>query len=114
MVRISDARMSGTHFGTVILHTSPEAAVGGPLAIVRDGDTIRLDVDKRMIDLDITELELQKRASEWNPPTQRHLRGYMRLYAEHVLGADEGCDLDFLRPNSDEALARVEPTVGRS
>ena len=114
MVRISDARMSGTHFGTVILHTSPEAAVGGPLAIVRDGDTIRLDVDKRMIELEITEQKLQKRLTEWSPPTQHHLRGYMRLFAEHVLGADEGCDLDFLRPESDEALSRVEPVVGRS
>ena len=114
MVRISDARMSGTHFGAVVLHATPESALGGPLAVVRDGDTIRLDLAARKLDLEISEAELKGRLSEWKPPRPSHHRGYMRLFSDHVLGADEGCDLDFLRPQSDEALEFVEPVVGRS
>ena len=114
MVRISDARMSGTSYGTVVLHATPEAAVGGPLAVVRNGDRIRLNVGERRLDLLIPDEELQDRLAQWSPPQREHLRGYPRLYIEHVLQADEGCDFDFLRPESDEAVRFVEPQVGRS
>lgn len=114
MVRISDARMSGTSYGTVVLHAAPESAAGGPLAVVRDGDMIRLDVATRRLDVLIDEQELAARLTAWTPPFHKHLRGYPRLYIEHVLQADEGCDFDFLRPENAEALELVEPQVGRS
>jgi dihydroxy-acid dehydratase len=95
MVRISDARMSGTAFGTVVLHVSPEAAAGGPLALVRDGDRIRLDAKSRKLDLLVEDVELQRRRGRWTPP-KTPKRGYERLYAEHVSQADAGCDFDFL------------------
>ncbi|MBX6324264.1 MAG: dihydroxy-acid dehydratase, partial [Rhodospirillaceae bacterium] len=95
MVRISDARMSGTAFGTVVLHVAPEAAAGGPLALVRDGDRVRLDVPARRLDLMVGEEELARRRAAWRPPP-RPARGYARLYAEHVMQAPEGCDFDFL------------------
>lgn len=101
MVRISDARMSGTAFGSVVLHVCPEAALGGPLALVRDGDMITLDVPARRLDLDLSDEELAKRRAEWVAPTVAWAeRGYPRLHMEHVQQADEGCDLDFmtLRP----------------
>jgi dihydroxy-acid dehydratase len=97
MVRISDARMSGTAYGTVILHISPEAAIGGPLALVRDGDVVRLDVEARRIDLLVGEDELASRRGNWVAP-ERPGRGYARLYADHVTQAELGCDFDFLRP----------------
>jgi dihydroxy-acid dehydratase len=96
MVRISDARMSGTAFGTVILHVAPEAAVGGPLALVRDGDIIELDVAERRLALAVSDEELQRRRREWSAPAPRMESGYQRLYVDHVLQADRGCDLDFL------------------
>ena len=96
MVRISDARMSGTAYGTVILHVAPEAAVGGPLALVRDGDRIRLDFATRRLDLLVADDELARRRAELRPPPLPE-RGYARLYAQHVLQADQGCDFDFLR-----------------
>ncbi len=97
MVRISDARMSGTAFGTVVLHVCPEAAIGGPLALIRDGDTITLDVPARRLDLEVSEDELAARRAAWTPPgTARAERGYKRLHLDHVTQADEGCDLDFL------------------
>ncbi len=114
MVRISDARMSGTSYGTVVLHAAPEAAIGGPLAAVRNGDRIQLDVEARRLDILISEQELQERLSRWTPPPRQHLRGYPRLYIEHVLQAHEGCDFDFLRPESEAALRFVWPQVGRS
>ena len=114
VVRVSDGRMSGTSFGTVVLHVSPESAAGGPLALVRDGDPIELDVSARCLRLDVPDEELAARRAAWSPPVSAHLRGYPRLYAEHVLQADEGCDFDFLRPESDEALRFVPPVVGRS
>jgi L-arabonate dehydrase len=114
IVRISDSRMSGTSFGTVVLHVAPEAAAGGPLALVRDGDLIELNVPDRRIDLLVAADELQRRRQEWQPPTSRHLRGYPRLYIDHVLQADEGCDFDFLRPRSAAELQFVPPLVGRS
>lgn len=97
MVRISDARMSGTAFGTIVLHITPEAAAGGPLGLVRDGDLISLDVPARRIELLVDAAELERRKGEWQPPA--HLadtsRGYRRLYLTTVLQADEGCDFDF-------------------
>jgi len=97
MVRISDARMSGTAYGTIVLHVSPEAAVGGPLALVKNGDRIRLSVRERRIDLAVSESELQKRKSSWKPPVTPPTRGYAKLYMDHVLQAEHGCDFDFLR-----------------
>ena len=97
MVRISDARMSGTAYGTIVLHVSPEAAVGGPLALVRDGDRIRLSVKERKIDLLVPENELSKRKNAWKPPVAPPARGYAKLYMDHVLQAEHGCDFDFLR-----------------
>ena len=96
MVRISDARMSGTAYGTVVLHTAPEAAAGGPLAIVRNGDLIELDVAGRRIHLHISDDELQKRLADWTAPPPRLTSGYWKLYVDHVLQADQGADLDFL------------------
>lgn len=99
MVRISDARMSGTAYGTVVLHVTPEAAVGGPLAAVRDGDTIELDLDRRRLELLIEPDELQRRLADWQlmPTTPADRRGWRWLHAHHVLQADQGCDLDFCR-----------------
>jgi len=103
MIRISDARMSGTAFGTIVLHVAPEASTGGPLALVRNGDQIRLSVSEKRIELLVDEAELTRRRSEWTgnlvPPEQR--RGYDRLYASEVLQADEGCDFAFLQPVAD-------------
>ncbi|ROU04071.1 L-arabinonate dehydratase [Histidinibacterium lentulum] len=97
MVRISDARMSGTAYGTVVLHTAPEAAAGGPLAVVRNGDMIELDVPNRRLHLDISEAELAARLSAWTNPIETPAGGYARLFHEHVQGADTGADFDFLR-----------------
>ena len=97
MVRISDARMSGTAFGTIVLHVSPEAAVGGPLALVRNGDRIRLSVRERRIELQVPEAELARRRAAWKSPAHVPARGYAKLYLDHVLQAEHGCDFDFLR-----------------
>src|SRR5215203_4582566 len=94
MVRISDARMSGTAYGTVVLHTAPEAAAGGPLAAVRTGDMIELDVPNRRLHLDISDEELARRMAEWKAPPPPLSSGYWKLYTDHVLQADEGADLD--------------------
>jgi L-arabonate dehydrase len=96
MVRISDARMSGTAYGTVVLHTAPEAAAGGPLALVRNGDMIELDVPKRRLHLEVSDEELARRLAAWKAPEPRLSSGYWKLYTDHVLQADEGVDLDFL------------------
>lgn len=96
MVRISDARMSGTAAGTIVLHVAPEAAVGGPLAIVRTGDTIQLDVPNRRLDLLLPEGEIAGRLRDWTPPEPAYRRGFGWLYLNHVLQVDEGCDFDFL------------------
>jgi dihydroxy-acid dehydratase len=96
MVRISDARMSGTAYGTVVLHTCPEAAAGGPLAVVRNGDMIELDVPNRKLHLHISDEELAARLKQWSPPKPRLDSGYWKLYIDHVLQADQGADLDFL------------------
>jgi L-arabonate dehydrase len=97
MVRISDARMSGTAYGTVVLHTAPEAAAGGPLAVVQNGDMIELNVKERRIQLLISDEELQARLAQWQAPAPALSSGYWKLYIDHVNQADEGCDLDFLR-----------------
>jgi L-arabonate dehydrase len=97
MVRISDARMSGTAYGTVVLHTTPEAAAGGPLAVVRDGDMIEIDVPNRRLHLDIADSELQARLAAWQPSIAVPPSGYARLYHDHVQGADTGADFDFLQ-----------------
>ncbi|PLL11037.1 dihydroxy-acid dehydratase [Tabrizicola sp. TH137] len=97
MVRISDARMSGTAYGTVCLHTSPEAAAGGPLAVVQDGDMIELDVPNRRLHLDISDEELTRRLAAWKPRVTPPDSGYAMLHHKHVMGADKGADLDFLR-----------------
>jgi dihydroxy-acid dehydratase len=97
MVRISDARMSGTAYGTIILHVAPEAAAGGTLALVRSGDRIRLSVKDRRLDLLVEEAELARRRAAFTPPATTDLRGYDRLFREAVLQAPEGCDFTFLR-----------------
>ena len=106
MVRISDARMSGTAYGTVVLHTSPEAAVGGTLALVQSGDLIELDVPNRRLDLIVNEAELDRRRAAWQPAPPAFDRGYAKLYTEHVLGAERGADFDFLVGNSGAKVAR--------
>ena len=106
MVRISDARMSGTGFGTVVLHVSPEAAVGGTLAFIRTGDWVTLDVPARSLTLEVGDEELGRRRAGWTPPPNPHRRGYARLYVEHVLQADRGADLDFLVGASGSAVPR--------
>jgi dihydroxy-acid dehydratase len=95
MVRISDARMSGTAYGTVVLHVAPEAAAGGPLALVREGDMIELDVPNRRLHLDVSEQELEERRKAWVPPAIPE-SGYQSLYIKNVLQADEGADFNFL------------------
>jgi L-arabonate dehydrase len=97
MVRISDARMSGTAYGTVVLHTAPEAAAGGPLGLVKNGDLITLDVASRKLHLHVDDAELARRRAVWSPPQPALDSGYWKLYIDHVLQADEGADLDFLR-----------------
>jgi dihydroxy-acid dehydratase len=106
MVRISDARMSGTAYGTVILHVSPEAAAGGALALVENGDIIELDVAKRRLQLLVTPKELAKRRAKWNKPKAPLARGYWKLYFDHVLQAHEGADLDFLAGKSGAFVPR--------
>jgi dihydroxy-acid dehydratase len=98
MVRISDARMSGTSYGACVLHVTPESFVGGPLALVRTGDLIELDVPARKLNLLVSDTELAERRRAWQPPPSRFDRGYGKLFAEHVTQADKGCDFDFLEP----------------
>lgn len=114
MVRISDARMSGTSFGTVILHVSPEAAAGGALALVQNGDVISINIAERKISLHVSDDDLKLRKSKWQAPLSEYTRGYPKLYVREVLQANEGCDFDFLKPRSEEDLKFIEPIVGRS
>ncbi|HYM97054.1 MAG TPA: dihydroxy-acid dehydratase, partial [Candidatus Sulfotelmatobacter sp.] len=104
MVRISDARMSGTAFGTVVLHVAPESAVGGPLGLVRTGDLIELDVEAGRLELKVPDRELAARRAAFTPPAPKYRRGYGALYLQHVLQADQGCDFDFLRKLPDEEI----------
>jgi dihydroxy-acid dehydratase len=96
MVRVSDARMSGTSYGACVLHVSPESFVGGPLALVRDGDVIELDIPGRRLSVQVSDEELDRRRAAWRKPPPRYGRGYGRLFSEHVSQANEGCDFDFL------------------
>jgi dihydroxyacid dehydratase/phosphogluconate dehydratase len=96
MVRISDARMSGTSYGACILHVAPEAYIGGPLALVQNGDIISVDVDARSIRLEVSDAELARRRAAWTPLPKRFERGYGWMYSRHIMQADQGCDFDFL------------------
>jgi len=106
MVRISDGRMSGTAAGTVVLHVSPESAVGGTLALVQDGDMIELDVENRRLHLDVSEAELQRRRAAWVPPAPMAARGYVKIYIDHVQQAHLGADLDVLQGGSGSEVTR--------
>ncbi|MBV8790836.1 MAG: dihydroxy-acid dehydratase, partial [Pseudolabrys sp.] len=99
MIRISDARMSGTAFGTIVLHVTPDAASGGPLGLVRTGDRIKLSVKNKRIELLVDDAELKKRAAAAKTAAEKPARGYAKLYAQEILGADQGCDFAFLRPD---------------
>jgi L-arabonate dehydrase len=106
MVRISDGRMSGTGFGTVILHASPEAALGGTFAVVQDGDLISLDVANRSLTLHVSDEELAARRAAWKPRHKRYTRGYVQLYQQHVEQAHLGADMDYLRGGSGSEVTR--------
>ena len=106
MVRISDGRMSGTAYGTAVLHVSPESAIGGTLAFVQNGDMIELDVEKRLLQLHVSEEELAKRKAAWTAPPPAATRGYVSMYIKHVMGSDTGADLDFLRGSSGSTVTR--------
>jgi dihydroxy-acid dehydratase len=110
MVRISDARMSGTSYGACVLHIAPESYVGGPLAFVRDGDTITLDVPDRKLHLHVDDAELARRRAAWKPPAPRFDRGFGALYQQHIRQANDGCDFDFLEPVN-PAGDRHEPEI---
>jgi dihydroxy-acid dehydratase len=96
MVRLSDARMSGTSYGACILHVSPESYIGGPLALLRTGDMISLDVDKRTLDMNVSDEELARRRAAWKKPEPRYERGYGWMFTRHIKQANDGCDFDFL------------------
>jgi dihydroxy-acid dehydratase len=108
MVRISDARMSGTSYGACVLHVAPESHVGGPLALVQDGDLIELDVPGRRLALKVDEAELARRRAAWTPPAPRFSRGFGALYLKHVSQANEGCDFDFLGEQAEAATGDPE------
>ena len=112
MVRISDSRMSGTSFGTIVLHLAPESAIGGPLSAVRSGDMIRLSVKERSLQLLVSDSELRHRMKNWTRPRRSFKRGYYTMFLSHVLQADQGCDFDFLRAVPGETP--YEPQIGRS
>ena len=114
IVRVTDARMSGTSYGTVVLHVAPEAAVGGPLALVLDGDPIRVDVEGGTVELLVDEDELTRRRAGWSPPRWPELRGWVALYRKCVTQAPAGCDLDFLEAPTPAHRVVIEPVVGRS
>jgi dihydroxy-acid dehydratase len=111
MVRNSDARMSGTTNGPEVLHVSPEAEAGGPLALVENGDIIELDIPNRRLTLLVSDDELVRRRERWTPRPPHYTRGYGRLFLDHVLQAHEGCDFDFLRGKTP---VRAEDTAGPS
>ena len=109
MIRLSDARMSGTSYGACILHVAPEAFIGGPLALIRTGDIIHVDIPNRKLDVDVSESEMKKRKEEWVEPKPRYERGYGYMYSKHVEQADKGCDFDFLR--TDFGAVVEEPDI---
>lgn len=114
MIRITDARMSGTSFGVCLLHVSPEAAVGGPLALLQNGDIIEVNVHQRTVNVKLSDVELEERRSKWQGFQSEHLRGWPLLYQQHVLQPDQGCDLDFLQAPTKAHRRFVPPVVGRS
>jgi L-arabonate dehydrase len=109
MVRLSDARISGTSYGTMVVHVAPESAAGGPLAVVKDGDLVELDVPARHMELNVSSTELKKRLKSWRPPQPHYARGYGRMFLDHILQAHEGCDFDFLRATN--GAEKVSPPV---
>jgi dihydroxy-acid dehydratase len=109
MLRLSDARMSGTSYGACVLHISPESYVGGPLALLRTGDIVSIDVDARSINMDVSDAELARRRAEWTPPEARFERGYGWVFTKHIQQADKGCDFDFLRTDFGAPVA--EPAI---
>ena len=116
MLRLSDARMSGTSYGACMLHCSPEAYIGGPLALVKTGDRITVDVPARRIHLEVSDAELAKRRAAWTPPPKRYERGYGWMFSRHILQADQGCDFDFLEtsfgaPVQIHGAARAQTTA---
>jgi dihydroxy-acid dehydratase len=111
MVRISDARMSGTSYGACVLHVTPESHVGGPLALVRDGDLVTLDIDARRIDMQVSDEELARRRAEWQRPVPKFGRGYGVMFLKHVQQADTGCDFDFLAPDYADTAGKDEPEI---
>jgi dihydroxy-acid dehydratase len=111
MLRISDARMSGTSYGACVLHVTPESHVGGPLALVKDGDMIELDIASRRIDLLISDDEMARRKAAWQAPEPKFTRGYGVLYLKHIQQADKGCDFDFLEPDHGKAKPAGEPEI---
>ena len=108
MLRISDGRMSGTSYGTIVLHVAPESALGGPLALVEDGDIIELDQPQRRLHLHVSDEELERRRAQWSPPAPAFERGYGQMYLRHVHQAPLGCDFDFLR-GRDAVRAAEQP-----
>jgi dihydroxy-acid dehydratase len=107
MLRLSDSRMSGTSYGACILHIAPESFVGGPLALVRTGDMIEVDVAARRIHLDLSEEEMARRKAAWRPPAPRYVRGYGAMFSQHIGQADTGCDLDFLQASGRTAEPEI-------
>jgi dihydroxyacid dehydratase/phosphogluconate dehydratase len=107
MVRVSDGRMSGTSYGTCILHVAPEAYVGGPLAFVRNGDPIELDAEKKLLNLKISDAELAQRKAAWQPPPPKYERSYGAIFSRHVKQANEGCDFDFLEGTAPTAEPEI-------
>ncbi|MCY1379164.1 6-deoxy-6-sulfo-D-gluconate dehydratase [compost metagenome] len=109
MLRMSDARMSGTSYGACILHVSPESYVGGPFALVRTGDLISVDIERRSIHLEVSDEELARRRAQWTPPPPRFERGYGWMFSRHIRQASEGCDFDFLQ--TDFGAPTGEPSI---
>jgi dihydroxyacid dehydratase/phosphogluconate dehydratase len=114
VLRVTDGRMSGTSYGTVVLHVAPEAAVGGPLGLVRNGDRISLDVPRGLLSLDVAGPELARRRERWTEPPAPDIRGWPALHRQHVLQAPQGCDLDFLTAPTAQHRRFVAPIIGRS
>ena len=111
MLRISDARMSGTSYGACVLHVTPESHVGGPLALVKDGDMISLDIEARRVDVLISDAEMAARKAAWKAPEPKFTRGYGVLYLKHIQQADKGCDFDFLEPGHGATAVDGEPEI---
>ena len=108
MIRLSDARMSGTSYGACILHVAPESYIGGPLGLIKNGDIIEVDIPERKLNVDISENELSNRREKWKEPEPRYERGYGYIYSQHIEQADKGCDFDFLKSDFGSAVKQPE------